>query len=93
MATWFEGDPPDRPAQLAADGGSDLITYLADRPGLTAFAFVDGGVYLTYLSTAWGPETVMVYYGILDRVPKGRDEGEPPSPAWIRRGDEFATSF
>ena len=35
----------------------------------------------------------MVYYGILDRVSKGRDEGEPASPAWIRRRDEFATSL
>jgi predicted dithiol-disulfide oxidoreductase (DUF899 family) len=91
VATWFEGDPPAIPAQFAADCGTDAITYLAERPGLTAFTLVDGEVYLTYSSTARGLETVMVYYGILDRVAKGRDEGEPPSPAWIRRRDEFAS--
>jgi predicted dithiol-disulfide oxidoreductase (DUF899 family) len=93
VATWFEGDPPAVPAQFAADCGTDPITYLAERPGLTVFSLVDGDVYLTYSSTARGLETVMVYYGILDRVTKGRDEGEPASPAWIRRRDEFVTAF
>ncbi|HLG92630.1 MAG TPA: DUF899 family protein, partial [Acidimicrobiales bacterium] len=63
-----------------------------ERPGLTVFTLADGDVYLTYSSTARGLEPVMVYYGILDRVPKGRYEGSPPSPAWIRRRDQFATS-
>jgi len=31
----------------------------------------------------------MVYYGILDRAPSGRDEGDPPDPSWIRRHDEY----
>jgi predicted dithiol-disulfide oxidoreductase (DUF899 family) len=34
----------------------------------------------------------MVYYGILDRVPKGRDEGEPEFQSWLRRHDEFAAA-
>jgi predicted dithiol-disulfide oxidoreductase (DUF899 family) len=93
VATWFEGDPPAIPAQFAADCGTDPVTYLAERPGLTVFTRVNGEVFLTYASTARGLETVMVYYGILDRVSKGRDEGEPASPAWIRRRDEFATSL
>jgi predicted dithiol-disulfide oxidoreductase (DUF899 family) len=86
-------DPPAIPAQFAADCGTDPITYLTERPGLTAFTLVDGEVYLTYSSTARGLETVMVYYGILDRVSKGRDEGDPANPSWIRRHDEFATAF
>ena len=31
----------------------------------------------------------MTYYEILDRVPNGRDEGDPASPSWMRRHDEF----
>jgi predicted dithiol-disulfide oxidoreductase (DUF899 family) len=31
----------------------------------------------------------MTYYGILDRVPLGRDEGEPTFQSWIRRHDEY----
>jgi predicted dithiol-disulfide oxidoreductase (DUF899 family) len=30
----------------------------------------------------------MGYYGILDRVPKGRDEGDA-FQLWIRRHDEY----
>lgn len=93
VATWFEGEPPAVPAQFAADCGTDAITYLTERPGLTVFKLVDGKVYLTYSSTARGLETVMVYYGILDRVSKGRDEGDPASPAWIRRHDQFAAAL
>ena len=33
----------------------------------------------------------MVYYAILDRAPKGRDEGGQPM-SWLRRHDEYHTS-
>ena len=92
VASWFDGEPPAIPAKFAAECGTDPITYMSERPGLTVFTLVDGEVYLTYSATARGLETVMVYYGILDRVAKGRDEGEPASPAWIRRRDEFASA-
>ena len=45
---------------------------------------------MTYSTTARGLEVVMTYYGILDRVPAGRNEGAPADPSWIRRHDEFA---
>jgi predicted dithiol-disulfide oxidoreductase (DUF899 family) len=31
----------------------------------------------------------MEYYPLLDRAPKGRNEGDPPE-LWIRRHDEYA---
>jgi predicted dithiol-disulfide oxidoreductase (DUF899 family) len=31
---------------------------------------------------------VLGYYGLLDRAPRGRDEGSPPV-VWIRRHDEY----
>lgn len=78
------------PAQLAAECGTDAIGYMSEGPGLSVFTLSDGDVFLTYSTTARGLEPVMVYYGILDRVPHGRDEGEPADPTWIRRHDEFA---
>jgi predicted dithiol-disulfide oxidoreductase (DUF899 family) len=37
---------------------------------------------------ACGVESLMGYYGILDRVPKGRDEDDG-FQLWIRRHDEY----
>jgi predicted dithiol-disulfide oxidoreductase (DUF899 family) len=31
---------------------------------------------------------MMGYYGILDRMPLGRNEGSPPQ-VWMRRHDEY----
>ena len=92
VATWFADEPPAIPAQLAAECGTDAITYMSEGPGLSVFAISDGDLYLTYSATARGLEPVMVYYGILDRVPRGRDEGEPADPTWLRRHDEFASA-
>jgi predicted dithiol-disulfide oxidoreductase (DUF899 family) len=80
------------PAQFASECGTDLVGYLSEGPGLSVFARSDGDIYLTYATTARGLEPVMVYYGILDRVPRGRDEGDPPDPSWVRRHDEFAAT-
>jgi predicted dithiol-disulfide oxidoreductase (DUF899 family) len=65
------------------------VGYLSEGPGLSVFTRVDDDVYLTYSATARGLEPVMVYYGILDRVAHGRDEGDPADPSWVRRHDEF----
>jgi predicted dithiol-disulfide oxidoreductase (DUF899 family) len=92
VASWFGDEPPDVPARLAAECGTDVFGYLSEGPGLSVFAQSAGEVYLTYSTGARGLEPVMVYYGILDRVPFGRGEGEPADPTWIRRHDEFAES-
>jgi predicted dithiol-disulfide oxidoreductase (DUF899 family) len=63
---------------------------MSEGPGLSVFTISDDHVYLTYTATAGGLEPVMVYYGILDRVARGRDEGQPADPTWVRRHDEFA---
>ncbi|HET6753769.1 MAG TPA: DUF899 family protein [Jiangellaceae bacterium] len=42
---------------------------------MSAFALADGAVYHTYSTYARGLEFLMGYYPILDRAPKGRDEG------------------
>jgi predicted dithiol-disulfide oxidoreductase (DUF899 family) len=78
-------------SELAAECGIDPAGFLEEGPGLTAFALADGGVHLTYATTARGVEPLMVYYAILDRAPLGRNEGDPPE-AWFRRHDEYAAT-
>jgi predicted dithiol-disulfide oxidoreductase (DUF899 family) len=92
VATWFADEPPAIPAQLAAECGTDAIGYMSEGPGLSVFTLSHRDVYMTYSTTARGLEPVMVYYGILDRVPRGRNEGEPADPTWMRRHDEFANA-
>jgi predicted dithiol-disulfide oxidoreductase (DUF899 family) len=81
------GAPPilDRNAQLT---GTDVPGYLTEAPGFSAFVLDDGAVYQTYGTTARGLEFLMSYYNILDRAPKGRDEGDSPQ-LWIRHHDRY----
>jgi predicted dithiol-disulfide oxidoreductase (DUF899 family) len=76
-------------SRFAAECGTDAVGYLTEGPGLSVFAREGNDVYLTYGTTARGLEPVMVYYDILDRTPRGRDEGDPADPGWIRRHDEY----
>jgi predicted dithiol-disulfide oxidoreductase (DUF899 family) len=82
-------EAPQVPSRFASQCGTDVLGYLAEGPGLSVFARSDEQVYLTYVTTARGLEPVMVYYGILDLVARGRDEGDPADPSWIHRHDEF----
>lgn len=54
---------------------------------MSVFTLQDGTVYQTYTATWRGVEFLMNYYPILDRAPKGRDEGNAWQ-TWIRRHDE-----
>jgi len=88
VSVWADQAPPfvDR---FASACGTDVVGYFSEGPGLTVFARSDEDVYMTYASTARGLEVVMTYYGILDRVPLGRAEGQPIFQSWIRRHDEY----
>jgi predicted dithiol-disulfide oxidoreductase (DUF899 family) len=79
-------------SQFASSTGNDVTGYLTEGPGLTVFARSDEDVYMTYASSARGLEVVMAYYGILDRVPRGRDEGDPVYQSWIRHHDSYEDS-
>jgi predicted dithiol-disulfide oxidoreductase (DUF899 family) len=74
--------------EIAARCGTDPAGYMAEAPVLSAFVLDDGDIYQTYSTTARGLEPVLGYYGLLDRAPRGRDEGSPPV-MWIRRHDEY----
>jgi len=88
MGLLLEGEPPPILSQMAASTGTDVASYLAEGPGMSAFAMEDGTVYHTYSTTARGLEFLMGYYPILDRAPKGRHEDDE-SQFWIRRHDDY----
>jgi predicted dithiol-disulfide oxidoreductase (DUF899 family) len=73
----------------AAATGTDISGYLSQSPAVSVFTLQDGAVYQTYATAGRGVEFLMNYYPILDRVPKGRDEGDA-FQTWIRRRDEYA---
>jgi predicted dithiol-disulfide oxidoreductase (DUF899 family) len=85
------GEIPPTVVENARSCGTDIAGYVAEGPGLSVYALSDGTVYRTYVSTARGLEFAMVFYGLLDRTPKGRDESGT-RPLWIRRHNEYETS-
>jgi predicted dithiol-disulfide oxidoreductase (DUF899 family) len=61
-----------------------------ELPGLSAFARDGGVVYYTYSSYGRGLDAFNATYQLLDRAPRGRDEGGlPMTVAWVRRHDEY----
>jgi predicted dithiol-disulfide oxidoreductase (DUF899 family) len=83
-----EDSLPPIARQNAAATGTDILGYLSEAPAVSVFTLQDGAVYQTYATTWRGVEFVMGYYPILDRAPKGRDEGDG-FQLWIRRHDEY----
>ena len=84
------GGVPPVATRLAQECGTEPAAYLSETPVLSAYALENGTVYLTYSTTARGLEFMLGYYGFLDRVPLGRNEGDPPQ-LWMRRHDEYGT--
>jgi predicted dithiol-disulfide oxidoreductase (DUF899 family) len=81
-------DPsPDGPtAKFAATVGTDVATFVRERPGMSAFVRHDGVVYHTYSSYARGLDGLWGMYQWLDRAPLGRNE---TGGIWWRRHDEY----
>jgi predicted dithiol-disulfide oxidoreductase (DUF899 family) len=89
-AQMLEAGAPPILEQLAAECGTDPAGYMSERQALIAFALENDAVYQTYSAFARGVEIMMGFYPLLDRAPKGRNEGG--SGFWIRRHDEYAGS-
>jgi predicted dithiol-disulfide oxidoreductase (DUF899 family) len=66
--------------------GTDMPTFLRERPGVSVFALEGGIVYHTYSTYARGLDGLWGMYQWLDRAPKGRNETGP----WWKRHDEYA---
>jgi predicted dithiol-disulfide oxidoreductase (DUF899 family) len=88
IAPLLEAGLPPIVEHNANSTGTDITGYLTELFGFSAFILDDGTVYQTYATTGRGIEFLMGYYGILDRAPKGRDEGDDWQ-VWIRRHDEY----
>ncbi len=82
MANRMSGNPV---ADNAAMAGTDVATYIRERPGMSAFVLEDGVVYHTYSTYARGLDALWGMYPWLDRAPRGRNE----SGIWWRRRDEY----
>ena len=85
-------DPASGLPQMAAATGTDVAGYVSEGFGSSAFVLDDGDVYYAYSTQGRGVEFLMGYYPILDRAPKGRDEGDSRAPASLlsfRRHDEY----
>ena len=89
LRPFLEGEIPPTVQQMAEACGTDPAGYVTEGPGLSAYALADGVVYRTYVTSARGLEPAMGYYGLLDRTPRGRDEGDSRAPFWLRRHDEY----
>jgi len=72
--------------QIAATTGTDVATYLRERPGMSAFALRDGVVYHTYSTFARGLDGLWGMYQWLDRAPLGRNE----RGVWWRHRDQYS---
>jgi predicted dithiol-disulfide oxidoreductase (DUF899 family) len=83
-----DGLLPPIAGRNASACGTDIVTYLAEVLGVDTFAREDDAVHHSYSSTSRGVEFRMGYYPILDRTPKGRDEGDE-FQTWLRRRDEY----
>jgi predicted dithiol-disulfide oxidoreductase (DUF899 family) len=90
LKPFLEGEIPPTVEQMAKATGTDVARYVTEGPGLSVYAFEDGAVYRTYVTTSRGVEPVMTYYGLLDRTPRGRQE-EGEREHWLRRHDEYET--
>jgi predicted dithiol-disulfide oxidoreductase (DUF899 family) len=71
--------------RMAAMAGTDTVTYLRERPGLSAFTLEDGVVYHTYSCYARGLDGLWGMYQWLDRAPRGRNE----TGVWWRHHDAY----
>jgi predicted dithiol-disulfide oxidoreductase (DUF899 family) len=85
---WLGSPMPPVVARNAAATGTTVLEYLCESPVFSVFTLQGGTVYQTYWTTGRGLEVVMPYYGVLDRVPKGRDEAHG-FQLWLRRHDEY----
>ncbi|MFZ0088387.1 MAG: DUF899 family protein [Solirubrobacteraceae bacterium] len=88
LRPFLEGEIPSTVTENARVCGTDVTGYVSEGPGLSVYALSDGKVYRTYFTSARGLEIAMVFYPLLDRTSKGRNESATET-LWIRRHDEY----
>jgi predicted dithiol-disulfide oxidoreductase (DUF899 family) len=83
-------DPTKGAGPFAVLAGTDVATYIRERPGLSAFAMQDGAVHHTYSAYARGLDGLWGMYQWLDRAPLGRNEGGGGDVLTLATGDAYA---
>ena len=78
-------EAPEIVHQFAKGCGTNVPTYLRERPGMSAFSLKGGAIYHTYSTYARGLDGLWGMYPWLDRAPQGRNE----HGAWWKRNDEY----
>jgi predicted dithiol-disulfide oxidoreductase (DUF899 family) len=79
------GDGGDA-GKFAAMAGTDVATFVRERPGMSAFVLQDGAIFHTYSAYARGVDGLWGMYQWLDRAPLGRNEEQGP---WWRHHDKY----
>ncbi len=74
--------------QNASTTGTNLAAYFSEGHGFSTFMREGATVFHCYSTYTRGTEFLMGFYAILDRTPKGRDEGDQPM-GWLRLHDEY----
>ncbi len=85
LPAWESPRKGDPVAEIAASAGTDVATFVRERPGMSAFVLEGGVVYHSYSTYARGLDGLWGTYQWLDRAPKGRNE----TGFWWRRHDEY----
>jgi predicted dithiol-disulfide oxidoreductase (DUF899 family) len=89
----YRREPPASPVPPQGSGksliseitGTDMPTFIRERPGLSAFVLQDGDLYHSYSSYARGLDGVWGMFQWLDRAPLGRNE----TGMWWRHHDRY----
>jgi predicted dithiol-disulfide oxidoreductase (DUF899 family) len=83
----FEGEGYN----FSSPGGADVdVLNDMELMALSVFALEDGVVYHTYSAFDRGTDVLNPSWQLLDRAPRGRDDGN--HPGWPRRSDEYETA-
>ena len=83
---WVPSEEAGDVDDFAAAAGTDVATFIRERPGMSAFTLEDGVVYHTYSTYARGLDGLWGMYQWLDRAPKGRNE---TGGLWWRHHDKY----
>jgi predicted dithiol-disulfide oxidoreductase (DUF899 family) len=84
-SAWQPSNAEGPVADMAAMSGTDVPTYIRERPGMSAFVLEDGAVYHAYSAYARGLDGLWGMYQWLDRAPLGRNE----TGIWWRHHDSY----
>jgi predicted dithiol-disulfide oxidoreductase (DUF899 family) len=81
-----DAEKADGVRAFAKPTGADVLTYIRERPGMSAFILEDGVVYHTYSAYARGLDGLWGMYQWLDRAPLGRNED---GSLWWKHHDQY----